>query len=58
MSHLVAPIVEVDVDRHGGEEAPAEPPPRPSVGGAVQLDSAVVKGMFTLPEAKQGNNIH
>lgn len=48
MSHLVAPIIEVDVDRHGGEEAPSEPPPKPSVGSAFQLDAAVVKGMFWL----------
>jgi protein-ribulosamine 3-kinase len=44
MSHLVAPIIEVDVDRHGGGEAPAEPPPKPTVGGAILLDPAVVRG--------------
>jgi hypothetical protein len=52
MSHLVALIIEVEVNRRGGEEAPAEPPPRPSVGSAIQLDTAVVKGMFLFEEGR------
>ncbi|KAF2643085.1 hypothetical protein P280DRAFT_496801, partial [Massarina eburnea CBS 473.64] len=43
MSLFVAPIINVDVDRHGGEEAPAEPPPKPPLGGTFELDQSVIK---------------
>ncbi|KAF2810774.1 uncharacterized protein BDZ99DRAFT_487601 [Mytilinidion resinicola] len=45
MSHLVAPLVEVDVSRHGDEEAPAEAVPKPRLGGAIDLDEAVAKAL-------------
>ncbi|WEW55099.1 hypothetical protein PRK78_000527 [Emydomyces testavorans] len=34
----------LDVDRHGGEQAPAVPVPKPEVRGNFQLDDAVVDG--------------
>jgi hypothetical protein len=34
----------LDVDRHAGNEAPTAPVPKPQVGGAFELNSAVVRG--------------
>jgi hypothetical protein len=42
------PVVEVDVARHGGEDAPAEPPPKPTLGGAYELDEAVLDGELPI----------
>lgn len=39
------PINEVDVDRHGGEEAPTQAVPKPQVGSRFNLDQAVIDGM-------------
>jgi len=47
MSHLATPIVEVEVDRHGGVEAPTEPPPKPSLGGPFELDGVVIRGLLS-----------
>lgn len=39
------PVNEVDVDRHGGEQAPTQAVPKPQVGSIFKLDQAVIDGM-------------
>lgn len=34
----------LDVDRHAGNETPTTPIPKPQVGGAFELNSAVARG--------------
>jgi hypothetical protein len=34
----------LDVDRHAGNKVPTAPVPKPQVGGAFELNSAVVRG--------------
>lgn len=34
----------LDVDRHGGDQAPTGPAPKPQLGGSFELDPAVAKG--------------
>ena len=38
------PIIEVDVTCYGGEDPPAEPPPKPILRGAHKLNEAVLDG--------------
>jgi hypothetical protein len=35
---------ELDLDRHAGEIAPTEPPPKPSLGSTFDLDPNVIDG--------------
>jgi hypothetical protein len=42
------PIIKVDVTRHGGKEAPTEPPPKPILGGTFELDKAVFDGELLI----------
>lgn len=34
----------VDVDRHAGQETPAEPVPKPTIGSSLELDAGVIEG--------------
>ncbi|KAK4154549.1 protein-ribulosamine 3-kinase, chloroplastic [Chaetomidium leptoderma] len=43
--HKIYPGAVLDVDRHAGNEAPAAPVPKPQVGGAFELNSAVARAL-------------
>ena len=43
-----APVNEVNVDRHGGEQAPSEPVAKPSIGSSFTLDEGVIQGKMRL----------
>ncbi|KAF2652417.1 hypothetical protein K491DRAFT_706427 [Lophiostoma macrostomum CBS 122681] len=51
MSHHLAPLAGLDIERHAGEHAPTEPPPKPSIGGTFQLDAAVIRAL-PIPETE------
>lgn len=44
MAYLQAPVHEVDIDRHGGEQAPLQPVPKPILGSGFSLDRDVIDG--------------
>ena len=41
-------LARLDVDRHAGIEAPAEPVPKPQLGSSFPVDPAVIKGTIEL----------
>lgn len=41
----------VDVDRHAGQETPAEPVPKPTLGSSLKLDAGVIEGTNPIGHA-------